>query len=239
MNKKTDEVAKKLEREILSGVWQPGDRLPPERVLAEKYQVSRSIIREGIQHLAGLGLLRTAPQSGTYVTDYRQEASLEFLIYLLDNNETLDPEIFLAVNEFREILECACARKAALRGGAEAAAQLRHALENMKLAADEPAALAERDFAFHACFIDMSDNLALRLLFNACRRVYLFYVEAFYRIPEHREHTFKQMEIFIGHIAEKKPVKAEEALQAALVYGRDEVYAALDIHIEALGRNET
>ncbi|MBU0934453.1 MAG: GntR family transcriptional regulator [Spirochaetes bacterium] len=239
MHKKTDEISKKLEREILSGVWLPGDRLPPERELAERYEVSRSILRESIKHLAGLGLLRTAPQSGTYVTDYRQEASLEFLIYLLDNNETRDPEIFMAVNEFREILETACARRAAQRGGQAAAAKLSVALADMKKEADNPAILAERDFAFHACFVDMSGNLALRLLFNACRQVYLFYVEAFYRIPEHREHTFRQLELFITQIAARNPEKAEKALQTALNYGRDEVYAALDIDIEALERKES
>jgi GntR family transcriptional regulator, transcriptional repressor for pyruvate dehydrogenase complex len=238
MNKKTDEVARKLEREILSGGWKPGDRLPPERVLAEKYAVSRSILREGIKHLAGLGLLRTEPQSGTYVTDYRREASLEFLVYLLDNNETRDPEIFFAVNEFREILECACARKAALRGGPGGAALLRRALEEMKKVQDNPVLLAERDFAFHACFIDMTGNLALRLLFNACRRVYLFYAEAFYRVPENRGVTFRQLELFIRHIAAKEPEKAEKALQTALAYGRDEVFASLDIDIDLLGRKE-
>ena len=229
MLKKNDHVAVKLEREILSGVYKPGDRLPPERELAEKYQVSRSILRESIRHLAGLGLLRTEPQSGTYVTDYRKEASLEFLIYLLDNNETLDREIFQAVNEFREILEAGCAEKAALKGGPEKAVALRAILEEMKERREDPAALAAADYRFHACFVEQTENLALRILFNACKSVYLFYTEVFYGEEENAEVTFGQLERFIGAIARREPGEAAAALKEALDYGRDKVYRSLNL----------
>ena len=228
MLKKNDHVAVQLEREILSGVYKPGDRLPPERELAEKYQVSRSILREGIRHLSGLGLLRTEPQSGTYVTDYRKEASLEFLIYLLDNNETLDREIFQAVNEFREILEAGCAERAALKGGSEKAAALEAILEEMKEHRGDPAALAAADYRFHACFVEQTDNLALRILFNACKSVYLFYTEVFYGEEENAEVTFGQLERFIGAIARRDAPGAVAALKEALDYGRDRVYASLN-----------
>ena len=58
MRKKLDRATKTLEREILEGDYKPGDRLPSERTLSLRYGVSRSILREGIRHLAGLGLVR-------------------------------------------------------------------------------------------------------------------------------------------------------------------------------------
>ncbi len=47
----SDAVANDLERRILEGSWRAGDRLPPERELAEQLGVSRPSLREGLQKL--------------------------------------------------------------------------------------------------------------------------------------------------------------------------------------------
>ena len=48
---------------------EPGDKLPSERMLAEKFGVTRSNIREAIQKLEFYGLLKSIPQSGTFVAN--------------------------------------------------------------------------------------------------------------------------------------------------------------------------
>ena len=48
---------------------EPGDKLPSERMLSEKFGVSRSNIREAIQKLEFFGLLKSIPQSGTFVAN--------------------------------------------------------------------------------------------------------------------------------------------------------------------------
>ncbi len=229
MRKKLDEATKRLERAILEGRYKPGDRLPSERDLAVEYGVSRSILREGIRRLAGLGLLRTEPQSGTYVTDYRKEASLDFLIYLLDNKEPLDPEIFQAVNEFREVLETGCAARAAARATPERVSELRAALDRMRREEGKPDRLAERDYEFHSLFIEQTDNLAMRILFNACKSVYLFYVRVFYADPENAPATFVQLEAFLDRFQDRNAEGAARALSVALDYGRERVYRALKL----------
>ncbi len=55
-----------LEEEIINGVLKPGDRLD-EAVLAERFQVSRTPIREAFNFLIGLGLLETLPKRGCFV----------------------------------------------------------------------------------------------------------------------------------------------------------------------------
>ena len=82
IEKKSELVSLQIEKAILTGEFTPGVRLPPEREMAQRYGVSRSILRESVKQLASLGLVRTEAQSGTYVTDYSREASLEFLVYL-------------------------------------------------------------------------------------------------------------------------------------------------------------
>ena len=48
---------------------EPGDKLPSERMLSEKFEVSRGNVREAIQKLEFYGLLKSIPQSGTFVAN--------------------------------------------------------------------------------------------------------------------------------------------------------------------------
>ena len=64
-----DTIARKLETMILEGVLKPGEKLPPERQLAESLGVSRPSLREAIQKLAARNLLRTRRGGGTFVDE--------------------------------------------------------------------------------------------------------------------------------------------------------------------------
>jgi DNA-binding GntR family transcriptional regulator len=61
------EVVSRLREEIVEGVWEPGMRLQ-ERVLCERYGVSRSPLREACQVIAAEGLLELQPNRGAVVT---------------------------------------------------------------------------------------------------------------------------------------------------------------------------
>lgn len=60
-------VMKKLERLIDGGEYPPGGRLPPERELAERFEVSRPTVREAIIALEALGRIDVKTGSGVYV----------------------------------------------------------------------------------------------------------------------------------------------------------------------------
>lgn len=64
---RVSEITAHLEQLILSGTLKPDDRLPPERDLAEQWDVSRSVVREAIGRLAGVGLVRSRQGSGTRI----------------------------------------------------------------------------------------------------------------------------------------------------------------------------
>lgn len=225
----------RIQKAILQGEFTPGDRLPPERVMAERYGVSRSILREAVKHLASLGLLRTEPQSGTYVTDYGKEASLEFLVYLMDNNDSLDPDILRSLLEFRDLLEVGAAERAAESGDEDFIGELERRLDALHDAGDNPVARAERDYEFHAAVIERTGNIAFRLLFNACRSVYLFYAEEFYRIPGHLETTCNQLGQLIQAFRRRDPAGAAAVMRSTLAYGRDKIFESLNIDARTAG----
>jgi GntR family transcriptional repressor for pyruvate dehydrogenase complex len=77
-----DEVAERIQSKILSGALRPGDRLPPERELADRLKVNRSSVREALKKLEQLGLVTSQQGSGTRVRSI-EEASLDVLMRLL------------------------------------------------------------------------------------------------------------------------------------------------------------
>ena len=60
-------VAERLLQDITAHVYSSGERLPSERLLAEKFSVSRTTIREAIRYLESIGCVETRIGAGSYV----------------------------------------------------------------------------------------------------------------------------------------------------------------------------
>jgi GntR family transcriptional regulator len=61
-------IADDLRGQIQSGVFKPGEKLPPEGDLQGRFEASRNTIRDAIKQLVSLGLVQTRPGQGTFVT---------------------------------------------------------------------------------------------------------------------------------------------------------------------------
>lgn len=89
-----------LETMILSGRLMVGEKLPPERELAESMQVSRAVVNSGITELARKGFLIIKPRAGTFVADYRRDGTMDTLMSIMNYNGGILREV-----EVRSILE--------------------------------------------------------------------------------------------------------------------------------------
>lgn len=114
-------LSERLRQFMAEGRFQSGDRLPPERALAESFGVSRSSIRKAIQMLAGKGLLESRQGDGTYVRAPDMEPLKNAILEAVDSENL----VFDEVMEFRRILEPAIAELAALRHSPEQLDQLK------------------------------------------------------------------------------------------------------------------
>lgn len=74
-----DEVFDRLARAILGEEIVAGEALPPERVLAERFDVSRLIVRQAVHRLADFGLVRVKQGGATLVLDAREASDLRTL----------------------------------------------------------------------------------------------------------------------------------------------------------------
>jgi GntR family transcriptional repressor for pyruvate dehydrogenase complex len=170
--KVSDSIVSQIEEMILDGVLKPGDRLPPERELAQKLEVSRPSLREAIVVLEARGLLQARRGGGTYVCDLVAPTVMDPLIHLLQRR----PETTFDILELRVALEEIAAYFAASRSNDLDRQILKLRFEELQNTYEEyePSRNAEADVEFHMAIADASHNVALvhvmRGLFNLLRR---------------------------------------------------------------------
>ena len=81
-----EEIAAQMMEQIRSGALRPGDRLPPERALAEEYGVSRTAIREALRSMEMMGCVESHVGEGTYIkTPSLQEIVDPFSMLIAQN----------------------------------------------------------------------------------------------------------------------------------------------------------
>ena len=185
MDKKLSyKIVRDIKQKILSGALRTGDRLPAERELAEKYKVSRITIRNAISRLVYLGFLQTLPQSGTFIADFKKNASLELLVDIISSNEEVDKSILIELLEIRRVYETYCAGRAVMRMTDANCKELRDMVNSMVEQRKRPDKIVEIDYKIHSFLMELAENNVLRLLFNSFKPVYQFYLKVFYSIPE-------------------------------------------------------
>jgi len=153
----SNEVAQVLLTHLVSGEYEPGQRLPPERALADSLGVGRSLIREALKALTLLGLIEVRPGDGTYLRRRPSNllpASFEWGL-LLGENQLED------VMEARQELEVVLAGLAAQRRTDEDIADLRVLLEAMR-DATEATDFVAADVAFHLRMARTAKNSVLQ-----------------------------------------------------------------------------
>jgi GntR family transcriptional repressor for pyruvate dehydrogenase complex len=99
---------------LRTGKVKPGDKLPPERTLAEQFRVSRASIREAISAMEIIGLIEVRPGDGSFVTDLNIAPFLNTIAPLFVRNETMETELL----EFRKLLELEAVELATLQADA-------------------------------------------------------------------------------------------------------------------------
>ncbi|MCP5365414.1 MAG: FCD domain-containing protein [Hyphomicrobiales bacterium] len=155
----SDVVARELEKLIFEGVLKPGDRLPPERELAQEFDVSRPSLREALQKLESVGLLETRHGGGTFVKDAIGSVVTDPLGDVFQRH----PEAAVDFIELRSTLDGVSAYYAAVRGTDADRAILSERFRAMEAAhkLDDPTDEAEADADFHIAIAEASHNIIL------------------------------------------------------------------------------
>jgi len=167
MERRSGQIAGDLEDEIIAGKLPAGDRLPSEEKLCERFEASRTVIREAIQQLRGRGILRTLKGSGTYIANL----SLEPLGEAVKTYSSLAVEAnFLELIDFRILIETECARLAAEKPTAALVQELAGIIERMEKARGSRDRFSKADIAFHLLIAKASGNGIYATLLGALEK---------------------------------------------------------------------
>jgi DNA-binding FadR family transcriptional regulator len=149
-----EEVADRIRVLMLDGTFPPGQPLPSERHLAERFGVSRGSIRDALRTLETIGLLETRHGQGTFP----HELSVDRLVAPLASVMAYRPDLQDELLDVRRMFEPAVARAAAMRATDEDLADLERILETQRQKLKRGQSAIAEDTAFHAIMARSTRN---------------------------------------------------------------------------------
>ena len=207
----SEEVFRQLKGAVLSSDFKAGDKLPPERELAEQFQVSRIAIREAVRALENSGFveIRQGAAGGAYVTDLTFEQLAGACLDLFQANKISIHEL----HQVRILIEPEVARLATLNATPESKERLLEAYE----AESPPKATVREDVALgtkvHFILAEMCGNRFLEAIVNSVIKLNAKILEELKPNPPHSIHPPTAHGPLVEAVTSGDPEAAAEAMR--------------------------
>lgn len=213
IDKPVDKIINQIKSLITSGGIQPGQRLPPERKLAEHFGVSRGNVRDALSKLEFYGILKTLPQSGTIV----QGLGIVALEGLISDVLQIEDSDFTSLVETRILLEKQAAFLAAQRRTESDIVIMSDALNAYEKKLTQGMPSVEEDLLFHIKIAEASKNKVLKsLMLIITPDVVKNFIELKVCDEVKNKKIMNEHRIIMEHIIDQKPEKASLAMQRHL-----------------------
>ena len=213
IEKPVDKIISQIRDQISSGEIRPGEKLPPERKLAEHFGVGRAHVRDAIRKLEFYGILKTLPQSGTVVSG----TGVAALKGVISDYIKLDDHDFRSLVETRVLLEKEAACLAAKKRTERDIKELKDALEAYQSNVEKGLPAIEEDLNFHLKIAEAGKNKVLKALMMI---ITPDIVSSFNKFKVCNDGTIdKSLEehrIILQHIIDKEPGLAADAMESHL-----------------------
>ncbi|MGH9747861.1 MAG: GntR family transcriptional regulator [Candidatus Acidiferrales bacterium] len=202
----SEKVYHALKRDIIHGVYQPGESLN-EKDLAHRYKSSRTPVREAAVRLQNERLLRIVTNRGYFVT--------QITLQVLND-----------IYEFRCAVECEAARLAAFKGGTPEILHKLSELSAVTCRADDRQSCVrfiEADTAFHATVARLSRNQMLVQAVNEARSQMERIMFAAIDIDYYGEAPSREHREILKAIQDRDPERARQRMHEHIVQSKDKV----------------
>jgi len=156
-----EEIMEQLKDMISRGELKQGQKLPPERELAESLGVSRASVREALTALEAIGILDIRPGEGTFVRETSVSATFAPLAMVLEMEQNSMSQLM----EVRRVLETEIAALAVQRATEEDLQNIEVNLNRMK-SANTVSEAVEADLRFHFAIAEATHNSILLRIMN-------------------------------------------------------------------------
>jgi GntR family transcriptional repressor for pyruvate dehydrogenase complex len=152
--KLADTVAERLAAAMRGGEFQPGDKLPTEQILRERFGVSRNVVRGAINELRSRGLVKTPQGSGSVVSGEFHKPVRNVMADLLSGRAGAEGKLL----ELRRVIEVRVAELAARRATAAQIREMETILADFDAAGGNLGRCAELDVASHQALARAAHN---------------------------------------------------------------------------------
>ncbi len=221
---KPDQVTRSLEELILSRRILPGEQLPSQKELAERFNVGIRSIREALKKLETRGLITVKQGKGVFVKADNLDTYVESLTDTLGFNFPSTKEMLLALTQVRSIIETAVVRDVATRPEADAIAKLRDIVETMSKVQhsssfdfDEHQRL---DMLFHMSIVEASKNVILIAFYKQMSRLLFSSMVRSGRLFSNMERGYQEHRAILAAIENRQPDAAVAGITAHLDHTR-------------------
>lgn len=204
----SEQIAGSLKRLIATGQLKVGDRLPPERELAEHLEVSRNSIREALHTLELRGLIESRQGGGTFVREAGLDSIREPLTSLLITREGVIAEILDA----RRLMEPPMARRAAMNATAEQIAAMQRILGRQEQAVKNGESGTEEDTQFHHTLAEATGNSVIVKMVEAMVEVLYASRERTLQTEDRSHASLRGHHKVLEAIARRDPERAYSAM---------------------------
>ena len=201
-----EQVSERLSAQI-GTTLQPGDALPSERELAERYGVGRSSVREALRMLESRGLIESRG-SGTFVIAPWRNPFQEPLSLVVAGEDVDRTQLF----EVRRMLEAEAAALAAKRRSLGDLELMHEATDEMAAAIDSAEAYVAADIRYHLVIAEATGNRLLLHLMQAIRERLTEMFGTVFKFPGGPERSIAQHRLITQAIAAEDAERARQAM---------------------------
>jgi len=193
---------------IKNNELKPGDKLSPERELAEKLSISRGSLREAFRVLESRGFIKSKPGGGRYIREIRKNgySNTENIILSLEKSSILE------LLEAREMFEVEIVELAAQRATTEDIELIEKALDKTNKEEISNGKKTESDTEFHLAIARASRNFVFVNIMQLHLDLLKETREKTWGIPGRREEQQEEHQSIFQAIKEHNGKKATEAM---------------------------
>lgn len=202
-----DNTLDELRQLVLSGQFRPGEFLPPQRELAERFGVGASTIREAVQALVAVGLLRSRAGKGTWVREDATAGLIHPDAVRTRLGELNSRELY----EARSVIEVALTEFAAARATGQDVRRIRDALQAMRETEHDTPAFVQADLEFHAAVARAGHNDLLAQFYQLSRALLLEATHHLVLLPHVKEKSIEIQAAILHAIEQGNPHEARQA----------------------------
>lgn len=222
---RTEPLSHKVESQIREAIQQkifiPGDKLPGEIELSEKFGVSRTAIREALRMLAGRGLVEIRKGSGVYVTELDVANVVDPFYMFLDMK--CGEYAHLHLIRARLFMEPEIAKLAATHRDEDDIVYLRKQSDEMEKHANHPVENIELDIKFHRRIANATNNPLIPIMMEPIFQLLDKFINNTYRQSHAPDLAIKYHHQLVECIETKDGDGAYHVMRQHLIHAEEHV----------------